>query len=65
VRKSTYPDSEGRKQSVQDIEREFQVYQSLPKHDRLLQMINYSPENGFILEYMPNGNLRQQLRGAY
>jgi len=63
VLKSAYPDIEGRRQSLRDIEREFQIYQRLPRHDRLLQMIRYSPDEGLVLEYMPGGNLREHLRG--
>jgi serine/threonine protein kinase len=62
VRKSPYPGPEDRKQSLRDIEREFQIYQRLPQHDCLLQMISYSLEDGIILEYMPNGNLRDYLQ---
>lgn len=63
ARKSAYPDAEGRRQSLGDIEREYKIYERLPQqHDRLLKMISYSPEDGIILEYMPNGNLRNYLR---
>jgi len=64
VLKSAYPDSDGRRQSLRDIEREFQIYQRLPRHDRLLQMMRYSPDEGLVLEYMPRGNLREHLRSA-
>ncbi|KAH6621647.1 kinase-like domain-containing protein [Chaetomium sp. MPI-SDFR-AT-0129] len=47
-----------------DLEREFQVYQKLPQHDRLLQLIKYSPEEGLVLPYMPRGSLREHLREA-
>ena len=51
-----------RKQSLRDIEHEHKIYQRLPRHDRLLNMIGYSVEDGLILEYMPNGNLREYLQ---
>ncbi len=45
----------------QNLAREVEIYQRLPKrHDRLIRMISYS-EEGLILEYMPNGNLREYL----
>jgi len=61
VRKTAYPDKT-RKQSLRDIEREYRIYQRLPRHDRLLKMIDYSLDGGLILEYMPNGNLREYLQ---
>lgn len=62
VRKSTYPDEAGRKQSLRDIELEFQIYQRIGTHERFLRMKAYSPDSGLTLEYMPHGNLRQRLR---
>ena len=64
MRKSAYPESEGRKESLRDIEQEFQIYQRLPKHNRLLQVISYCREDGLVLEYMSHGNLRQYLQDA-
>ncbi|OBT60307.1 hypothetical protein VE03_10216 [Pseudogymnoascus sp. 23342-1-I1] len=61
VRKTAYPDST-RKQSLRDIEHEYKIYQRLPRHDLLLEMVGYSMEHGLILEYMPNGNLREYLQ---
>lgn len=61
VRKAAYPDIT-RKQSLRDIEHEHKIYQRLPRHDRLLRMMNYSVEDGLILEYMPNGNLRDYVQ---
>jgi serine/threonine protein kinase len=49
---------------LRNIEREFRVYQKLPQHDRLLQVIRYSAEEGLVLQYMPRGNLRKHLRDA-
>ncbi|KAH6628831.1 hypothetical protein F5144DRAFT_594750 [Chaetomium tenue] len=46
------------------LEPEFRVYQKLPQHDRSLQLIRYSPEEGFVLHYMPRGSLREHLREA-
>ncbi|TAQ85561.1 hypothetical protein B7494_g6118 [Chlorociboria aeruginascens] len=64
VLKSPYPGSDdyNRNLSLRDILPEFQIYQRLPPHDRILQMINYSPEEGIVLEHMPNGNLREYLQ---
>ena len=64
VLKSPYPGSDdyARHLSLRDILREFQIYQRLPPHDRLLQMIKYSSEEGIVLEHMPNGNLREYLQ---
>jgi len=62
VRKAAYPEPMTRKQSLRDIEHEYKIYQRLPPHDRLLKMIDYSLEDGLILEYMPNGNLREYLQ---
>jgi serine/threonine protein kinase len=65
VRKIAYPESKARRQSLRDIEHEFRVYQRLPRqHDRLLQMVKYSPEDGLVLQYLPAGNLRQDLQQA-
>ncbi|KAK4034728.1 kinase-like domain-containing protein, partial [Parachaetomium inaequale] len=65
VRKVTYPESKARRQSLRDIEHEFRVYQRLPRqHDRLLQMIKYSLEDGLVLQYLSAGNLRRHLRQA-
>ncbi|KAK0729121.1 kinase-like domain-containing protein [Apiosordaria backusii] len=65
VRKCAYPDIQTRKQSLRDLEREFRIYQRLPRqHDRLLQMIKYSPEEGLFLQYMPRGNLREYIQTA-
>jgi serine/threonine protein kinase len=62
VRKAAYPDIT-RKESLRDIEHEYKIYQRLPSaHDRLLEMVRHSEEDGLILEYMPNGNLREYLR---
>jgi serine/threonine protein kinase len=61
VRKAAYPDIT-RKQSLRDIEHEYKIYQRLPPHDRLLKMISYSVEDGLVLEYMPNGNLREYIQ---
>lgn len=49
---------------LRDLEREFRVYQKLPMHDRLLQLIRYSPEEGLVLQYMSRGSLRNYLRDA-
>lgn len=63
MRKCVY--SEGDYQAcLRDLDREFRVYQKLPQHDRLLQLIRYSPEEGLVLQYMPRGNLREHLRDA-
>ncbi|KAK4111666.1 kinase-like protein [Canariomyces notabilis] len=62
VRKCAYPNVETRKQSLRDLEREFQIYKRLPRHDRLLQVIKYSPEDGLFLPYMPRGNLREHIK---
>lgn len=64
VRKCAYPEAHTRRQSLRDLEREFQVYQRLPRHDRLVEMIKYSPEDGLFLQYMPRGNLREHLQSA-
>jgi serine/threonine protein kinase len=64
VCKKAYPNKEGRKQSLRDIELEHRIYQRIGSHDRFLRMEAYSPEDGLILEYMSNGNLRQRLREA-
>jgi serine/threonine protein kinase len=64
VRKCAYPDVETRKQSLRDLEREFQIYKRLPRHDRLLQVIKYSPEDGLFLRYMPRGNLREHIKNS-
>lgn len=61
VRKTPYQDKT-RKQSLRDIEREYRIYQRLPRHDRLLRIIGYSSDDGLDLEYMPNGNLREYLQ---
>lgn len=61
MRKSAYPDIT-RKQSLRDLEQEHRIYLRLPQHDRILKMIDYSTEDGLILEYIPNGNLRDYLR---
>ncbi|RDL34683.1 Uncharacterized protein BP5553_07811 [Venustampulla echinocandica] len=61
VRKAAYPDIT-RNESLRDIEQEYKIYQRLPRHDRLLKMVGYSVEDGLILEYMPNGNLREYLQ---
>ncbi|TAQ84196.1 hypothetical protein B7494_g7480 [Chlorociboria aeruginascens] len=64
VRKSPYPSSTAweRKLSLRDIRREFEVYQQLQSHNRLVKMIDYQAEIGITLEFMPNGNLRNFLR---
>jgi serine/threonine protein kinase len=63
ARKIAYPESNGRRYSLRDIEHEFRIYQALPRqHDRLLQMISYSPDDGLVVECMPAGNLRHHLR---
>lgn len=65
MRKCAYPDIQTRRQSLRDLERELRVYQRLPcRHDRLLQMIKYSPEDGLYLQYMPRGNLRDHVQKA-
>lgn len=61
VRKAAYPDIT-RKQSLRNLEQEHKIYQRLPRHDRLLEMISYSVDDGLILEYIPNGNLREYLQ---
>jgi serine/threonine protein kinase len=61
VRKPAYPDIT-RKQSLRDIEHEHKIYQRLLRHGPLLKMIGHSPEDGLILEYMPNGHLREYLQ---
>lgn len=53
-----------RRQSLRDLEREFQIYRRLPRHDRLVEMIKYSPEDGLFLQYMPRGNLGEHLQTA-
>lgn len=63
MRKCIYSDWDY-KACLRDLEREFRVYQKLPQHDRLLQLIRYSPEEGLVLQYMPRGSLREHLREA-
>ncbi|AEO63877.1 uncharacterized protein THITE_2109473 [Thermothielavioides terrestris NRRL 8126] len=63
VRKCVYSDRDY-EVCLRDLEREFRVYQKLPQHDRLLQLIRYSPEEGLVLQYMPRGNLRDHLPKA-
>ncbi|SPQ23396.1 97d9e161-d5c3-41e3-90ba-230f1c0fcafb [Thermothielavioides terrestris] len=48
VRKCVYSDRDY-EVCLRDLEREFRVYQKLPQHDRLLQLIRYSPEEGLVL----------------
>ncbi|TPX14822.1 uncharacterized protein E0L32_004931 [Thyridium curvatum] len=48
------------------LQREFEVYQRLPSHPRLIRMFGFSEpdddgERGLILEYMPNGSLKAAL----
>lgn len=48
------------------LQREFEVYQRLPSHPRLIHMFGFSEpdddgERGLILEYMPNGSLKAAL----
>jgi serine/threonine protein kinase len=64
VLKSPYPgDDADRAQSLRELQREFDVYQRLPRgHARLIRAVAFSPERGLTLEYMPNGNLRDWLR---
>ncbi|OIW30486.1 kinase-like protein, partial [Coniochaeta ligniaria NRRL 30616] len=65
VRKCAYPDIQTRRQGLRDLERELRVYQKLPRrHDRLLQMIKYCPEDGLFLQYMPRGNLRDHIQNS-
>jgi len=65
VFRSPYPgDDAGRAQSLRDIQREFDVYQRLPRgHPRLISVVDFAPDRGITLEYMPNGSLRDWLRG--
>ncbi|KAK4235065.1 kinase-like domain-containing protein [Achaetomium macrosporum] len=49
---------------LRDLEPEFRIYQKLPRHDRLLRLVRYSPEEGLVLQYMPRGSLRKHLREA-
>jgi serine/threonine protein kinase len=67
VLKSPHPgdDAAGRAQSLRDIHREYDVYQRLPRgHARLIEVVEYAPDLGLTLEYMPNGNLRDWLLRA-
>ena len=61
VRKCIYSDR-NYEPCLRDLDREFRVYQKLPQHDQLLQLIRYSPEEGLVLQYMPRGTLREHLR---
>ena len=63
VRKCIYSDWDYEAR-LRDIEREFRIYQRLPQHDRLLQLIRYSQEEGLVLQYMPRGTVRDHLRDA-
>lgn len=63
MRKCVYSDLDY-EACLRDLEREFRIYQKLRRHDRLLRLIRYSPEEGLVLQYMPRGSLRQYLRDA-
>ena len=48
-------------ESRRDIETEAQIYEHLGQHSRLVRMVSYSHEEGLLLEYMPNGCLKDYL----
>jgi serine/threonine protein kinase len=65
VLKSPHPgdDEAGRAASLRDLQREFDVYQRLPRgHARLIRAVAWAPARGLTLEYLPHGNLRDVLR---
>lgn len=63
VRKSPYPDdsSRGRNASLIDIAREYDVYMRIANQPHFLEMIEFSAEQGIILQGMPDGTLRDHL----
>jgi serine/threonine protein kinase len=64
VRKSPFPDDTPRRRnaSLRDIEREHEVYKRLMNQAHFLEMVEFSAEEGIILQGMPDGTLRDYLR---
>jgi serine/threonine protein kinase len=65
VKKSPWPHGSSWDKRTQrsELERELEVYRRLPSpHNRLVRMFGFSDDGeGLVLEYMPNGNLRNFL----
>lgn len=63
VRKIPFPDASqrGRKNSLQDITREHEVYRRIANLPHFLEMIEFSAEQGIVLQGMPDGTLRHYL----
>jgi serine/threonine protein kinase len=64
VEKALYPDFEGVRLDSQDLRREYNVYQKLPRHPRLLQLHPDSTPNRLVLPYLQRGYLRMSLRAS-
>lgn len=63
VRKIPFPDASkrGRIASLRDIKREFNVYSRIANLPHFLEMIEYSEEQGIVLQGLPEGTLRDYL----
>lgn len=64
VRKIPYPDDcpRGRQDSLRDIKREYDVYCKIANKPHFLRMIEFSAEQGIVLQGMPDYNLRRILQ---
>lgn len=64
VRKIPYPNDcpRERSASLRDIAREHQVYARIVNQPHFLEMVEYSPEQGIVLQGMPDGTLRDHLQ---
>ncbi|KXS93358.1 hypothetical protein AC579_5774 [Pseudocercospora musae] len=61
VVKLQYPDCFDPDLTRCELQREFDIYQILPKHPRLLQLCPGSTPQRLILPYLPNGTLQDRL----
>lgn len=63
VRKIPFPDASkrGRMASLRDIKREYDVYCRIANLPHFLEMIEYSAEQGIVLQGLPDGTLRDYL----
>ncbi|KAG8623516.1 hypothetical protein KVT40_008492 [Elsinoe batatas] len=59
--KAPYPNPLLKDDNLADIAVEFEIYQILGTHPRLVRVIDYAPDVGLTLEYLPRGNLRAHL----
>nr|POF27600.1 putative serine/threonine-protein kinase/receptor [Quercus suber] len=62
VEKAPYPDSSDAYLSARDIRREYNAYQRLPEHARLLRPHSDSTPEALVLPYLRNGCLHDFLR---